>query len=263
MFKKILVFLIGLTFILSLSGCTEWESAMASHDFVFDTMQQYQQQETNPNYWMNYFYQMPTPEKTPYMINAMISSNQLDQLQPYRAEDTTVFFAHLFKQYPDKIEPWMSQIRFKGEQSKRIIFKAIWDSNTSSGRAYLKQIAQSSPSDAQLIHPITSHPPLNVLAEKMSPDTLDHLWAAFFVTGNVKFLKPIIHAANITPITKEQERTAAAATWSLITYGKTHYDLPCTYLLLSNETNPKEKKYLIDIAKEAKGKYSISCPEPG
>lgn len=249
-----------------LTGCAELGDASASHDFVYEIMAQKEKQSVDPDYWLHYYYQAPKPALTPTMINKMIANNQFDQFKPHTAENITVFFAYLFKQEPNNIASWVDQVKFKGEQSKRIVYKAVWDSNTAQGKDYLKQVMQkSSPEDKSLIQKITAIQPRDVLQEKMNVDTLDHLWSAFFATGDIKFLKPIISVASSAKSSNENKlKLQETARWSLSSNGHSHYDLPCVYLALSGKMNPQENKYLQSVVKDdlfKDKKYVISCGE--
>lgn len=201
-----------------------------------------------PDHWMSDFYLYPTASKTSEMINQMIANKRFSQLASRQAESVVVFFTYLFKRYPGNIKEWVDGVKFDNQRSKIMVYQAVWDSDTAEGRSYLTQVQKKSKSAmARQIQKMFAVAPRDIAKEKVSLDTLDQFWAAYFATGDVQYLRPIVMMA-VNPAAKPKaNKLIDVARNSVILNGKSHFDLPSVYLAIAAELPSEQKQAVIDI----------------
>lgn len=188
--------------------------------------------------WTQTYYTDPTPNELPKMINLAIQCKSFDrehehnirQGEPNYISPMPYFFAQIFAAHPDKIESWMTQIKFTSDYQEKIIYSALWESNTHVGEKYLTQIASGNTHSAKIAKKIMANPRQNILQKAITPESLDELWASFFATGDAQYIARIISTLSWQsllisdePLTKENfYKTVAylAAKWSLYANAK-------------------------------------------
>lgn len=152
----------------------------------------------------------------------------------------------IFKDNPSKIDEWVKSVKFNGK-AKEAIVEAIW---LSGNAQIISKIFKKAPDYAKL----TPTPLLNMPIKL--PKDLDMMWAAFFVSGNVSYVKKIIdvldeniHIANDKTMVMAMHK---AAEWSLGANIKEHTLVYRTVKKEINTRTGKVKNKLKEIAELTK-----------
>ncbi|MEO8207097.1 MAG: hypothetical protein ABI615_13025 [Chthoniobacterales bacterium] len=217
--------------------------------------------------WYTYYYMDPQPDKFTTEVRNMSQKGDLtkvDAQQPLIA-----FFSRVMAQNPDKISPWMKELENLPPNDKRVLYSAIWFSNTPQGKEFF--ITNKLPGY------LKKEPPDILKTQPDSPSSLDMLWGYFMATGDPKAIRGIVSALSLskdegalarfknTQKTDEDKKAAyldaafQAARNSLTSNCLQHPKVMeiCETLYKSNELNKAESAELNNIlAKVAPDRYT-------
>lgn len=177
--------------------------------------------------YMTGYYKHPQPNKLPWFINTVISHKEFFNLDQGVGSIIAAFITEVAKNNPEKIYLWMQQIKAVADNEHKLIYQAIWDSNTQQSKRYLKELAKSDNKQvSNVAKQVMKKPPEDILNKKIDGLVLDQLWASYEASGNDKYLIRILEVANEDPKKYEFKLrdkelvtidvlNIAAATWSL------------------------------------------------
>ena len=93
---------------------------------------------TTVDQWMMHYYQQPTPQQTPQMLQQLAAKKQLTQQKS--VAPIVAFFAQVFRKNPSQITAWAKSTNQFSTKQKTVIWQAIWQSNTPQGKSYLQSL---------------------------------------------------------------------------------------------------------------------------
>ena len=129
----------------------------------------------------------------------------------------------IFRSHPDKINQWLKELVNLPEIDQVVIVYALWLADIPEGQAYLANLNQvSSGTIQEVISDLQKETPPHVDDLPIDhPHILDLLWAAFFATGEPKYILRIISALSQNNDIIDQS-IYEAAKWSLKANIKEH-----------------------------------------
>ncbi|MEO6054513.1 MAG: hypothetical protein ABIP97_10910 [Chthoniobacterales bacterium] len=138
--------------------------------------------------WFTYYYLDPQPDKFTSEVRKMSQKGDLakvDGQQPLIA-----FFSRVMAENPDNISSWMKDLEDIPPNDKRVLYSAIWFSNTNQGKEFFQK--------NNLTGYLKKEPPDILKMEPDSPSTLDMLWGYFMATGDPMAIRGVISALNLS-----------------------------------------------------------------
>lgn len=179
--------------------------------------------------WMMGYYKNPNLEKVVPSIQAF-AKRGLFERGNYSIH-IIVFYGHVFRQHPDKLQKWiMTDLKdFKGDKRVSLMLM-LWFANTDKAKAILKTMRQQTVGDERaLIDKTMTEQPPDLVTLDLKPDALDMCWSSFAATGDRRYVKRIIDALDpqnyllpkntpedkIKGIKAFNEATRQSAMWSL------------------------------------------------
>jgi hypothetical protein len=146
---------------------------------------------TSSRNWLEYYYQHPEPTGLVNAVEDLSKSGYFDESG--HAVMATGFFAQVFAQNPDKVEGWMSKLKFLPESHTRILALALWKAGNPLGAKILQSMSQSS-SNAGIAQ-MASKPGTAVAnTPVLSASSMNLQWGAFLATGDMKYIVNILAA---------------------------------------------------------------------
>jgi hypothetical protein len=213
--------------------------------------------------WMVFYYQKPDPDEFPRKILAFSEAGLLDQEK--RQFPFLGFASTVFRENPSKIKAWVTALDRLPENHKRVVWLALWLSNTKESNALFKeQVHQKVISGRNYYNFETNEsPPDLAKIDMLYGGFLDIQWGRFLATGDKEPISLIINTLEFGDFwgaqerypnpTSQGEREAIikeaifkAAIWSLQSNCKTHGLVKslCVQLYESGQLTEKESKYL-------------------
>jgi hypothetical protein len=177
----------------------------------------------NIDQWMSHYYKNPRPDLVPSAIQALRESGHLDSDKSL--ESLASFFSFIFRNYPDEIEPWLSQFTNLSDEETQVVANALWYSNTKQAHDYLIKLSESANDEMKevFLTLLTELPPEIDEIPITAPAFLDMLWAGFMATGEEKYVVRIISALPYANADDEAQRMIGeAAGWSLKSQAANH-----------------------------------------
>jgi len=172
---------------------------------------------TELNNWLNFYYQHPQPELT---ANAIASLSKEGYLADDDTQESLIFFlSFIFRTHGDRINQWVGDLVNLPEIEQIVIIYALWLANTTESQAYLTNLSPVSSATIQEIisNFQTDTPPRVDDLPIDHPHILDLLWAAFFATGEEKYVLRIISALSQANLGNDlmNQSIYEAAKWSI------------------------------------------------
>ena len=180
--------------------------------------------------WLMDYYKNPTPDK--FVAHVIKFSEQGVLANPKHTQTLSVFLSRILADNPERIEEWMAGLQGLTQQDMKIVFLAVWLSDTEQSKKYLRSIGATTSLATK---------PTDILQATLNhPAVLDGLWGYFFATGSKEPIRRIITAFNYdgylgsidaykTSQQTEQDKqnvlmeaVFAAARWSLASNIKKH-----------------------------------------
>ncbi len=213
--------------------------------------------ETDLGQWTTYFYLDPKPDLTISAIRLSSKNGDYDRPEIQPAEQA--FLATLFRQYPEKLQTWISSLKGLPRAHKEIIYKALWICNSEEGRKLLTSLPErsSSKAESEFLRRLTQKSPPDLLTMTITdPSHLDMLWAAFMASGDERYVKRIIR---VLPWSEdERNRTklmiGEMAAWSLASNVFQHEKVLEICQAEIQKSSPKVKRHLLRAIKTAEEK---------
>jgi hypothetical protein len=166
-------------------------SAFALEPYVLDSSL------PNSSQNLNFYYKHPEPNIFPKIISGMIKYGVFSKAQDCQLQPLMTFFAYVLKDNPTHLAKYMGKIHFTKNIQRKYVYTILWESNTKEATDYLKQKLRSEDSSiSKIVKTIMSQPPVNILQQKITTESLDQLWSAYFATGNPIFIRKIIEFIN-------------------------------------------------------------------
>lgn len=208
--------------------------------------------------WMTYYYLHPQPDLlAPAVLYAdqTITPDHTSLLQQGQAP-LTAFVSRVFAQNPDKIPGYIAQLGSLSSKGKKIVWSALWWSNTVQGKEQLSKMLLTLPQKDQDVVMAQMAQPAEPIErmEIRSPEVLDELWGAFSATGDDKYVTRLMTAlpwvynsdGDYNKLT-----IGGAAKWSLASNAQQHPRV-MTVCMKARETQPQLRKVLDQIIGDVK-----------
>jgi hypothetical protein len=146
---------------------------------------------------------------------------------------TAVSIGRIFRENREHLSSWYREMGSLDPAATRVIWQALWWSDTEEARAILRSEAESRPGseEAKEIAVGLAHPPPDLLTLEISrPWDLDALWVSFLVTGDDRYVRRVVTALALAKPAEsgvtEQELgkllLGEVAKWSLTSNARTH-----------------------------------------
>jgi hypothetical protein len=213
--------------------------------------------------WMIFYYQNPEPNKLPEKLAALSETGLLND------EKRQFFFlgfaSSVFHDNPDKIKIWVPEIDNLPQVHKKIIFLALWLSNTKEAKdLFLTQKYKEAIAGENYFNFETDKtPPSLDYIDRMYGGCLDIQWGRFLATGKKEYIHLIIGTLGqgdswgasqkySKPLSEDQKKEIIkeayfkSALWSLQSNCKTHPLVKkyCSEIYEAGNLSAQEKKYL-------------------
>jgi hypothetical protein len=198
--------------------------------------------------WMAQYYQRPLPDPLVGVIKVLaearvlrgqkVETGILGKLfgrtdpasiatwQPHTDASLIAFAAKVFDQNPSRIAGWLDELSGLTEGQKRSLWIAAWLSGVVGVDAVLRQQArQTSKAAVRFISALFSQSPRPIETLTLSgPVVLDMNWAAFFATGDERYVLRIIEALGLvaSPEGTPAFAIGTSALWSLQSSARQH-----------------------------------------
>jgi len=168
--------------------------------------------------WLKGYYLYPRPDLFPSVLEVMEREKVLTGDQNAQAPFLGVF-ALMFRMHPHKVGTWAAQADGYSDDLRRTLWMGLWLSNSPGSRDYLEERRKTAAGqDAEYLDVLLNISPysLEFLAPE-TPENLDTLWGAFFVTGQDIYILNVIKALEYYDQREVPDLflTAVSAKWSL------------------------------------------------
>ncbi len=202
--------------------------------------------------WSQYYYLHPRPDLT---IKALLFAEKEGFLDNRDAcLPLIALTSQIVRQNPKQLPAWVQELNPMKTEHKKLIWKALWQSNTAESRSAANLLAQD--------FPINERPPLLTQSSpspqpiekiELSPPVLDMLWANFFATGDERYVVRIMSA--LPYLRKEtldtsKMITAGVASWSLASNAHQHKRV-MSICLAALQRHPEWKPELEEVIARA------------
>jgi hypothetical protein len=220
--------------------------------------------------WMTFYYKKPAPESVGANLRELIRKGHLDDQMSH--PPIVGFLSEVMAQNPGKVRGWLKEFEDLQEAKREAILGAAWMSNTEESRAYFKE--------AGLEEYENNQAPKILEMEVNSPTILDMLWGSFLATGDIRPIRRLVSAFELSKHsgaveryknsrTEENEKEAhlemtfRAAMWSLESNCQQHPKVlgHCEKIFTEKDLPVEQKKRLGEVL--AKMKPETYGPEAG
>jgi hypothetical protein len=213
--------------------------------------------------WMTFYYKKPSPEEVEARIREFVVKGHL---KDQNAQPPIVgFLSEVMAQNPAKVQGWLKSWENLEEESREVLLGAAWMSDTGEARAYFKTIERD--------EFLKEQAPKILDQEVDNPSALDMLWGCFMATGDVKPIRKIVSAFELSKYAgalkrfrdskkTEQDKKEAymdvtfqAAIWSLESNCRQHAKVleHCEKIHAEADLPELQKKWLGQVLEKVKG----------
>jgi hypothetical protein len=224
--------------------------------------------------WMAQYYQCPAPDQFIAVVSTLAEANVLKgqkvetgifgklfgrtdpasiQLwQPHSDAPLIAFAAKVFEQNPSRVAGWLQDLSALTEGQKRSLWIAAWLSRAVGVDSVLRQQAQETSKAAiRFIDGLLGQTPRPIETLPLAgPVVLDMHWAAFFATGEQRYLLRIIEALGsvASPEGTPAHALGISALWSLQSNAHQHRRVRETCAAVLPQTTSGMRMMLESIA---------------
>ena len=204
--------------------------------------------------WTTYYYQNPTPTKTPEFIEYLSKSGIFDNqnsITPIMG-----FLSGVFKNNPDQITPTLDKITKTNKSHIGVVVLGIWYANLPESKEIVYGILENNPALKKEIEFLYRGNPMEIvnIPLEQGPWVLDALWGNFMATGNKAPVERIITALPWIDTKGDMSKliVGGSARWSLTSNATQH---PSVLKICENslpEAPPEVAGKLIKVIENAK-----------
>jgi hypothetical protein len=156
--------------------------------------------QTSGEDWLSSYYKKPTPD---VLVKNVRSLAKEGVLKKESAKPPLVaFFSRIMAQNPQQIDGWLTELGDLEEEEKEVLYTAAWFSDTEEARAYFTKHKM----DAYL------HKAPDILQmEADEPSKLDMFWGYFMATGDIKPIRRVVSALELSKYEGAAKRYQSSA----------------------------------------------------
>ena len=199
--------------------------------------------------WLTYYYLKPQPTLT--LPSLAVMDRELQKAKGRSLLDEVdrggmrTFYGHVFAQNETLVTEVAQKLPFLPAGQQAFVREAL----RRCGTPTCAQVLRASPSDS-------------VQAPEAEPGTLDDSWAAFFATGDVKYVREVIEVLPWSEVRGDVNRllTGGAARWSLASNAYQHGRVLALCEEAAAVSTGATKRLLDEIVAEAKTERAKNPP---
>lgn len=213
---------------------------------------------------LTYYYINPQPEKLPEVARWLVKTT--GENSGGNGPVFSAFFARIMAANPDRIDGWLKELGSLPKTHRRSLWRAAVMSGVPAGKDALRaRLDGLDETDRTFVERTLALDPPDLLnLNARSARELDVLWASFFASGDVAYIRPIIRALELEDDESiENNLVGSAASWSLRSNAWQHSRVLTLCREESKTAAQPLAKKLGEIIKDVEKQLQTEpCPEP-